>query len=114
MIEGAGVTDGSITHILLFLPANFCRRFGWKGFSLRARDSFPFILQRWIRPFLRIGARRIGAEKFGVLVVAYLVGSWNTLLDGPRLEVSSWKADGRLDPKFAADEFASPISVVAV
>jgi len=80
-------------------------------FSLRAR-ILPSIFQCWIRPFLRIGARRIGGEKFGVLVVAYLVGWWNTLLDGTRLEVSSWKARGRLDPKFAADEFVSAISVL--
>ena len=51
-------------------------------------------------------------EKFEVQVVACLVGRWNTLLDGTRLEVSSWKARGRLDPKFAADEFASVISVL--
>ena len=80
-------------------------------FSLRAR-ILPSIFQCWIRPFLRIGARRIGGEKFGVLVVAYLVGWWKTLLDGTRLEVSSRKARGRLDPKFAADEFVSAISVL--
>jgi len=59
-----------------------------------------------------MGARRIGGEKFRFLVVAYVVGWWNTVLDGTRLEVSSWKARGRLDPKFAADEFASAISVL--
>ena len=81
-------------------------------FSLRARIR-PSILQCWIRPFLRIGARRIGVEKFGVLVVAYLVGWRNTLLDGTRMEVSSWKAHWRLDdPKFAVDESSSAISVL--
>src|SRR5574341_77619 len=83
---------------------------GLGRFSLRAR-ILPSIFQCWIRPFLRIGARRIGGEKFGVVVVAYLDGWWNPILDGTRLEVSSWNAHGRLDPKFAADEFASAISV---
>ena len=78
------------------------------------RDSLPpFILQCWIRPFLRMGARRIGVEKFGVQVVAYLVGGCNSLLDGIRLELSSWSAHARLGVKFAGDVFASPISVAA-
>ena len=52
-------------------------------------------------------------EKFGVRVVAYLVGWWNTLLDGIRLKLSSWNAHARLGAKFAGDVFASPISVAA-
>ncbi len=89
MIEGAGVTDGSITHVLPYLLLQPSGGGDWEGCRWE-RDSFPFSLQCWIRPFLRIGARRIGVEKFGVLVVAYLVGWRNTLLDGIRLEVSSW------------------------
>jgi len=60
-----------------------------------------------------MGARRIGVEKCGVWVVAYLVGWWNILLDGIRLELSSWNGHARLGAKFAGDVFASPISVVA-
>lgn len=37
MIEGADLIDSSITHVLLYLPANFCNWSGPEGFSLGAR-----------------------------------------------------------------------------
>jgi hypothetical protein len=54
----------------------------------------------------------MGVKKVAALVVAYVVGWLSTLFDGMTLEVSSWNAHGRLDPKFAVDESASAISVL--